>query len=224
MVRAALVGYGNDAGVRSVVIQIGTGVIGLKGVILGLVRQGSSILAVLFVYRNVVVTGYSELALGRDTGNSQLNRAAAGKGGRGCGDHNSRSCLCDGEISRCSYFIVVVCCSESCLYGIVACVGRQSIAVGGISSILNLVLIGHLADAVGITGRNGLASRFAINPARQADRSIAISLDDGHSYFVAGCVVILAIAYNDPVSATVGHIIQNKRAAVIFDLRIFISI
>ena len=59
---SCLVGYGNDAGVRSVVIQIGTGVIGLKGVILGLVRQGSSILAVLFVYRNVVVTGYSELA------------------------------------------------------------------------------------------------------------------------------------------------------------------
>ena len=78
MVRAALVGYGNDAGVRSVVIQIGTGVIGLKGVILGLVRQGSSILAVLFGYLDVVVTGYSELALGRDTGNRQLDRAAAG--------------------------------------------------------------------------------------------------------------------------------------------------
>ena len=60
MVRAALVGYGNDAGVRSVVIQIGTGVIGLKGVILGSVRQGSSILAVLFVYLDVVVTGDSE--------------------------------------------------------------------------------------------------------------------------------------------------------------------
>ena len=75
MVRAALVGYGNDAGVRSVVIQIGTGVIGLKGVILGSVRQGSSILAVLFVYLDVVVTGDSELALGRDTGNRQLNRA-----------------------------------------------------------------------------------------------------------------------------------------------------
>ena len=80
MVRAALVGYGNDAGVRSVVIQIGTGVICLKGVILGLVRQGSSILAVLFVYLDVVVTGDSERALGRDTGNRQLNRAAAGKG------------------------------------------------------------------------------------------------------------------------------------------------
>ena len=82
MVRAALVGYGNDAGVRSVVIQIGTGVIGLKGVILGLVRQGSSILAVLFGYRDVVVTGDSELALGRDTGNRQFNRTAAGKGRR----------------------------------------------------------------------------------------------------------------------------------------------
>ena len=86
MVRAALVGYGNDAGVRSVVIQIGTGVICLKGVILGLVRQGSSILAVLFVYRDVVVTGYSELALGRDTGNRQLNRAVSGKRIRSCGD------------------------------------------------------------------------------------------------------------------------------------------
>ena len=68
MVRAALVGYGNDAGVRSVVIQIGAGVSGLKGVILGLVRQGSSILAVLFGYLDVVVTGDSERALGRDTG------------------------------------------------------------------------------------------------------------------------------------------------------------
>ena len=70
MVRAALVGYGNDAGVRSVVIQIGTGVIGLKGVILGLVRQGSSILAVLCGYRDVVVTSDSELALGRVSSSS----------------------------------------------------------------------------------------------------------------------------------------------------------
>ena len=93
MVRAALVGYGNDAGVRSVVIQIGTGVICLKGVILGLVRQGSSILAVLFVYLDVVVTGDSERALGRDTGNRQLNRAAAGKGGRSCLDSDCRSSL-----------------------------------------------------------------------------------------------------------------------------------
>ena len=93
MVRAALVGYGNDAGVRSVVIQIGTGVIGLKGVILGLVRQGSSILAVLFGYLDVVVTGYSELALGRDTGNRQLDRAAAGKGIRRCLESDCRSSL-----------------------------------------------------------------------------------------------------------------------------------
>ena len=93
MVRAALVGYGNDAGVRSVVIQIGTGVIGLKGVILGLVRQGSSILAVLFGYLDVVVTGYSELALGRDTGNRQLDRDAAGKGIRRCLESDCRSSL-----------------------------------------------------------------------------------------------------------------------------------
>ena len=93
MVRAALVGYGNDAGVRSVVIQIGTGVIGLKGVILGLVRQGSSILAVLFGYLDVVVTGDSELALGRDTGNRQLNRAAAGQRIRSCLDSDCRSSL-----------------------------------------------------------------------------------------------------------------------------------
>ena len=161
MVRAALVGYGNDAGVRSVVIQIGTGVIGLKGVILGLVRQGSSILAVLFGYLDVVVTGDSELALGRDTGNRQLNRAAAGKGGRGCGDRNSRSCLCDGEISRCGYFIVVIRCSEGCLYGIVACVDRQSVAVGGIISTLNLVLIGYVVMPLVLLVGTGL---LAVSP------------------------------------------------------------
>ena len=97
MVRAALVGYGNDAGVRSVVIQIGTGVICLKGVILGLVRQGSSILAVLFGYLDVVVTGDSELALGRDTGNRQLNRAAAGKRIRSCGDLDRGCSLIDSQ-------------------------------------------------------------------------------------------------------------------------------
>ena len=100
MVRAALVGYGNDAGVRSVVIQIGTGVIGLKGVILGLVRQGSSILAVLFGYLDVVVTGDSELALGRDTGNRQLNRAAAGKGIRSGGNGDRGSGLDDIKCGR----------------------------------------------------------------------------------------------------------------------------
>ena len=76
----------NYASLFYIVVIVRAGIFCSESVVLRCIRQLCGILAVLFGYRDVVVTGDSEQALGRDTGNRQLNRAAAGKGRRSCGD------------------------------------------------------------------------------------------------------------------------------------------
>ena len=87
----------NYASLFYIVVIVRAGIFCSESVVLCYIRQLCGILAVLFVYRDVVVTGYSELALGRDTGNRQLNRAAAGKGRRSGLDSDCRRSLCNGE-------------------------------------------------------------------------------------------------------------------------------
>ena len=83
----------NYASLFYIVVIVRAGIFCSESVVLRCIRQLCGILAVLFGYLDVVVTGYSELALGRDTGNRQLDRAAAGKGIRRCLESDCRSSL-----------------------------------------------------------------------------------------------------------------------------------
>lgn len=87
----------NYASLFYIVVIVHAGIFCSESVVFRCIRQLCGILAVLFGYLDVVVTGDSELALGRDIGNRQLNRAAAGKGGRGCGDLDRGCSLIDSQ-------------------------------------------------------------------------------------------------------------------------------
>ena len=100
----------NYASLFYIVVIVRAGIFCSESVVLRCIRQLCGILAVLFGYRDVVVTGDSEQALGRDTGNRQLNRAAAGKGRRSCLDSDCRSSLFSplGVIGRASNRLIVI--------------------------------------------------------------------------------------------------------------------